>query len=68
VVAEMVQVSRIATKQKGKGLEFPSFKAVYKTCFVFIPIWGVMIQFDEHIFQTGWGTNHPTRKSFHRFT
>ena len=26
----------------------------FQTLFIFIPIWGFMIQFDEHFFQTGW--------------
>ena len=48
---------KVSTKQKGKGLEFPSFKifkAVFKTCFVFIPTWGRWTHFSEHIFQMGW--------------
>ena len=27
---------------------------MFQSCFIFTPIWGKEIQFDEHIFQMGW--------------
>ena len=30
----------------------------FQICFIFIPIWGFMIQFDEHIFQMGGSTTN----------
>ena len=35
----------------------------FQIFFMFIPIWGIMIQFDVHIFQMGWNSTTKTRNS-----
>ena len=46
------------TQPKSVGAYIPGWW--FQTCFIFTPIPGEMIQFDEHIFQRGW--NHQLDK------